>query len=1029
MAVFGLVVILSVIGICFFGGPPSTAMLRLQAEQAEKAGDLAGAAIIADRVLAREPSDQEMILRAIRVAVKRDQPKAVAGYLAKCVEPDKDADRARALTDYDSTMSLAGEALFEAGYIDLAEACFRRCLRRSPTTLPPIHTRLAFLLSCEGRRWESVPHLLEMLRHGQPTFDQLLWLSNLQAIVGDDSRLETWATVDPDGLGPRLGIAIRKLARRDLVEAAQRLVPLVTAHPECAEVGIQLGQAALELSQLDDPTDEVQTLIRRTTAAFLQWHSRTGTDADSHPDLWVLRGRWMMTGQDYSGAIRCFSEAIRRNPDQHFACYQLAQLLRRESQHEVAQKCLLRVKQLDELFRVSNLLYDNRGHVELLRQAAELTESLGRLWEAWGWYRMILTVEPKAEWAWQNSTRLRKRLEAERPERVLPEENPIVELDLALYPLPDWHSLKDAAPNQSLEAAPDVAVIRFEDRSDEAGVDFTYFNSPNDGTGERSFEFTGGGIAVIDFDVDGWPDLYFTQGCPWPYQPGQREFLDRLYRNIDGERFEDLTAACGIVDDRFSQGATVGDFDSDGFPDLYVANIGPNQFLRNNGDGTFRNVTTETGTAGDSWSTSCVLADVNADGLPDLYVVNYLTGDDVFTRVCRDPDGSARLCYPQVFPSAADQFYLNRGDGAFEESTASRGVRDTTGRGLGIVAADFEGDGRMSFFVANDTTANYYFRNTGSLWQKGADPLRAGDFQGESAPLRRVSPLLPQAAGAGPGNLSFSEQGIPAGLAFGFSGQPQASMGVAVADVDRDGRLDLFVTNFEREHNNLYLQPVAGLFIDSIEKSGMKDPSYLMLGFGTQFLDADLDGWPDLIVANGHIDDFTRHGIPYRMQPQFFRNRGRGAFREVSAVDLGTYFQGKHLGRAVARLDWNRDGLEDLTIGHLGSTSALLANRTVTTGGFLVLDLRGVSSNRDAIGARVTLQIGHETQHYQLMAGDGYQASNERRLVMGIGHANRIDQVIISWPNGTRQSFEDLPTNSAWTAIEGRSQLVRQQVK
>jgi tetratricopeptide (TPR) repeat protein len=977
-------------------GSVSISTLRKDAVQAENSGDLVRTAAIIDQFLAREPEDQEMLLRALRVAVKRDQLPDGVGYLKRFHGvTDDEGDAA----DLDSTMTRAGEAFYHAGYVDAAERSFRYGLEFNLPDLHTAHVRLAFLLSCEGRRWEAVPHLLEQLRQGAVSVDQLLWLGNLQAIVGDETLLKKWTAIDPSAVGPRLGTAIRKLAQHDPVAAAQQLIPLAAADPEFVEVGIQLGKAALELAQLDNPADDVDALRLQAVKAFVHWNALLDVEDEAHPELWVLRGRWLMLKSDSRGATRCFIEALRRNPDQQYANFQLAQLLQHDSNGLYAKTCVQRAEQLSELYRTINLLYDNRRHVGLMQQAAEQTEALGRLWEAWGWSRMVLTVDPKAEWAWQNSTRLRKRLDDEQPPRVLAAANPVTGLDRRAYVLPDWRRLGDDITSRPSQSASAASSIQFADRSHEVGIDFTYFNSPHQGAGERSFEFTGGGVAVLDFDVDGWPDLYFTQGCRWSDRPGRAsssappEFLDRLFRNGAGARFTDVTAAGRIVEDRFSQGVTVGDYNSDGFPDLYIANIGPNCFLRNNGDGTFSDATTETGTAGELWSTSCVLADINADSLPDLYVVNYLAGDDVYDRVCQDAEFGPRLCYPQVFSAAADQFYLNRGDGTFEESAARCGIRDSNGRGMGIAAADFEGSGRLNLFVANDTTANFYFRNQSQ---------HPGDI------------------------ANFSEEGISSGLAFDFSGQALASMGIATADVDRDGRLDLFVTNFEKEYNNLYLQPVAGLFTDSIDKSGLKDAGYPMLGFGTQFLDADLDGWPDLFVANGHIDDFTRQGIPYQMPPQFFRNVAGGVFRELSAADLGPYFQEKYLGRAVARLDWNRDGLDELVIGQLGAASALLTNRTPGAGRYLSLELRGVVSSRDAIGTRVELKMGDRAQHYQLTAGDGYQASNERRLVMGVGTAGQVDQVIISWPGGSPQAFQNVPTNTAWMAIEGRPQLVRQ---
>lgn len=969
--------------------PPSTTELKSLADQAEAAGELDQAAEIVGKLLKQNPRDRATLLHALRLATKLERVDDAREYLNRFVQ--EDVGSTVPLPDEAHTMGEIAEMLFQSGVVDAAEICFRRQLKIDPAAPQTTHTRLAFLLACEGRRWESMPHLIELLKRNQPSVDLLLWLGNQQMIVGDDSILESWH-FEPAGLGLPLAHAVRDLARHDSVQATRQLIPLVIAHPDSIEAGIQLGQAALELQELDNPTQETEQLSQRAAEAFLQWHAASTAERDLYPDLWTVRGRWMMHQQDPRSAMRCFVEAIRLNPDQQYAIYQLAQLLQRELPGSVASSCLDRSKRLDELLRTLHLIQDNRQHVDLMRQAAEQTEALGRLWESWGWYRMALAIDPKLDWAWNHSRRLRSRLDTAGPGRVLAEMNPVADLDLSSFPLPALKPLHGNAQRDSAEQSPSAATIQFEENSRNAGLRFTYFNSPHDGSGEKSYEFTGGGVAVIDFDVDGWPDLYLTQGCRWPWQAGQREHLDRLNRNIFGLRFEDITDKSGIVEDRFSQGATVGDFNADGFPDLYVANIGPNRFLQNNGDGTFTDVTLGTGTAGDDWSTSCVLADVNLDGYPDLYVVNYIAGSDVFDRICHDADGVPRLCYPQEFMPAADRFYLNRGDGTFEDSSLISGVRDTTGRGLGIIAADFEGRGKIDLFVANDTTANFYFRNL--------------------TPTGRNIP-------------SFDEQGIAVGLAFNASGQPQASMGIAAGDADHDGRLDLFVTNFEREHNNLYLQASAGQFTDTIATSGIKDAGYLMLGFGTQFFDADLDGWSDLIVANGHIDDFSRNGIPYRMPPQFFCNRRDGRFRELPPQQLGPYFQALHLGRSVARLDWNRDGRDDLVVGHLGEPTALLTNRTTKPAAFLSLELRGVESGRDAIGTRIEVRASGRRASYQLMAGDGYQASNERRLIIGIADADRVDEAVINWPSGKSQSFRNLPANTSWIVIEGRDRIAR----
>ena len=938
--------------------------------------------------------------------------------IIELVQALPEVDRA----DVVQTLLVCGDQSFAANRMTAAERCFTRLLAVRPSH-SIARTRIAFLQACEGRRWESTPHLIQLLRQGQTSIELLLWLSNLQITIGDEQQLNSWIEAERDSKrtlasGARLGLSRLAIEQNRATEVLADLSDLSRAafspgrdridEAIVREASVQKGVVLLSLLETPRP-DKSANDRREPLQQWDNWHRALDDIDEQHPDVWVTRGRWLIIQEDRLGAVRCFAEAVQLDPDHRLANYRLAQTLLGMLQDEpkksslgerdraLAQACLDRVSALDEVFRLANLIHDNRTDVSLMRRMSELTEQLGRLWEAWGWCRAIQTIEPQSEWAWAAGQRLRTRLDQENPPRVLASSAPTHAWDWTPFPRPNWQR-----PYQILRVdipsieAPQVPFIEEEAGR---GLGFSYFNSGGLTRGKRSFEFTGGGIGCLDFDQDGWPDVWLTQGCLWPEgrrtppEPGQREHLDRLFRNVGGERFEDVTGLTGVVEDLYSQGIAVGDYDNDGFPDVYVANIGRNRFFRNNGDGTFDDVTEATATAGNEWSTSCVLADLNADGLPDLYVVNYLQGDDVFERLCRDADGTPRLCFPQAFSAAADRLYLNRGDGSFEDATDSLPHRDTAGRGLGVVAADFEQTGRLGLFVANDTTANYYLR------RRDAGSGKAG---------------------------AFEEAGVISGLAFDQNGKAQAGMGVAVADVDRDGRLDVFVTNFEKEFNSLYLQKLPGLFVDSIASSGMRDASYPMLGFGTQFLDGDLDGRPDLFVANGHIDDFTRQGSPYRMPAQFFRNVGEGRFQEVAGTKQRLYFDRKHLGRAAAKLDWNRDGGEDLIVAHLDEPTALLTHRNESHGRQVVLTLRGVPSGRDAIGTRVIVEaVGLGRIVHQLTAGDGYQASNERRLVIGLGPVPKIARLRIEWPSGTTLEASDIPARTSWRAIEGEPGLHR----
>jgi hypothetical protein len=620
---------------------------------------------------------------------------------------------------------------------------------------------------------------------------------------------------------------------------------------------------------------------------------------------------------------------------------------------------------------------------------------LGRLWEAWGWFQAASALRPELAQARREAARLDKILEADTPQTLLTA-NPAIRLDLSRFPLPVWPlQASSGDPDGRRGPAAPRARVAFADLAREAGIDFTYYNGDDPNVpGMPMRASTGGGVAVLDYDGDGWPDVHFTQGCDWPIQAEQVRHTDRLYRNRGNGQFEDVTAAAGVGDNGYSQGVTVGDYNADGFPDIYIANIGLNVLFQNNGDGTFSDVTQASGLNGSVWTTSCLLADLNGDSLPDLYDVTYLAGQEPLERVCHDEHdkGAARACVPGMFPAEPDRLRLNRGDGSFADVSPLAGIDVPNGKGLGIVAADFRRTGRLDLFVANDTTANFYFVNVTS---------RPG------------------------GNPAFLEKAVISGCAYDSEGRAQACMGVACDDADGDGLIDLFVTNFYHEANMLYLQQPGELFADRTGEARLKEASLQMLGFGTQFLDADLDGWPDLIVTNGHVDDFSDAGIPYRMRAQFYRNLGFGRFEELRPAELGPFFKKQLLGRSLARLDFNRDGREDFVISHLDTPAALVVNRTAHAGHFLVLQLHGVDCNRDAIGAIARVRAGGRTRWKQLTAGDGYQASNQRQLVFGLGEHLQVDELVVLWPSGREQRFLDVAADADYILVEGRNEMIR----
>jgi hypothetical protein len=351
-------------------------------------------------------------------------------------------------------------------------------------------------------------------------------------------------------------------------------------------------------------------------------------------------------------------------------------------------------------------------------------------------------------------------------------------------------------------------------------------------------------------------------------------------------------------------------------------------------------------------------------------------------------------CQPLIFSPAPDQLLRGDGDGSFQNSTTACGMNDHDGRGMGLIVARMARSDALDVYVSNDSTANFHF-------------VRQSTSTGEKSSLR------------------FADEALLRGVAVDGLGRAQASMGIAVNDVDRDGRVDLFITNFEGESNVLYVQESEGSFRDASQQFDLTAPSRDMLGFGTQLMDADLDGFPDLLVANGHVNDLREGNSKYRMKPQLFRNLAGRKFQLVPGEEAGTYFEGDYLGRGLAVLDWNRDGRPDAAITHLDHPAALLTNQSPTGGRWLAVHCVGTTSARDAVGT--TLSVQQESQRIvrQLTAGDGYASSNQRVVFFGLGEwSNETLTLDVSWPSGETATFADIPINTEVVIIEGRPQAI-----
>lgn len=511
-----------------------------------------------------------------------------------------------------------------------------------------------------------------------------------------------------------------------------------------------------------------------------------------------------------------------------------------------------------------------------------------------------------------------------------------------------------------------IEAPHFREIAAESGVEFIYDN----GAGHTLMvEGTGGGVGWLDYDRDGKWDLYFVQGGD-PVTPGPMQPSDKLFRNLGTGVFADVTELSGVTELKFGQGVSIGDFDEDGFDDIFVANVGGDVLFHNLGDGTFEDVSQALEGNGAVWSTSAAWTDIDLDGDLDLYVCRYCGFDPRNPTPCRNSKGVAAMCQPKQVPPIPDVLFVNQGDGRFVEQAQDRGLFGPDNRALGVVAADFDNDGWPDIFVANDATPNFLFRN---------------QHQGQ-----------------------FVESAVQLGCALMLSGQAQGSMGVALGDYDRNGFLDLFVANFEGEGDTLYQNHGPSGFQEVSGMLGLVPSTLPTVGWGTVMADFNQDGHEDLFVANGHIDDGRHIGGDLEQRPLLFSFDGHRWIDKSGPG--GDFFEKSNMGRGVAACDFDDDGDFDLAVVHQNSSAALLQNDSAR-GHWLKMELIGRTVNRRGIGARVLVRMADRTLIQELAGGTSYCSSSQPCLCFGLGPWDQPVSVEVHWPGGGRQTLEDVTLN------------------
>lgn len=541
----------------------------------------------------------------------------------------------------------------------------------------------------------------------------------------------------------------------------------------------------------------------------------------------------------------------------------------------------------------------------------------------------------------------------------------------------------DAEPPATAARAGSIVL---HDATAETGIAFHH----TDGSSGKRYivETVASGLATFDYDGDGWIDIYFINGRPLPGAPPDPAAKNRLYRNRGNFHFEDVTEKARVADAGYGLGVAIGDYDNDGRPDIYVSNFGPKKLYRNNGDGTFSDVSDAAGvTDGNKVGAGAAFLDIDGDGNLDLYVANYLDFD--FKKyVPKVINGLHVYPGPLEFNPVQDVLFRNNGDGTFADITRQAGIEGHLGTGMGMVCADYDNDGDTDIFVLSDVMPNLLFENDGTG--------------------------------------HFAERGLPAGFAYDGSGQVKGSMGVDCADYDNDGRLDLFVTSYAADYPAL-LKNLGGRFEDVTLRTGAAEGSFQHVKWGCGLVDFDNDGFRDIFMGCGHLLDnaeLAEPGAVYKTTNLLLRNMGNGKFVNVSD-QCGLSAMGKHTARGVAFDDLDNDGAADMVIVNSREPPTVLRNMYYALGGknhWLQIELRGVKTNRDAVGARVKVVAGDLVQIDEKHSGRGYQSHFGSRLHFGLGKHSRADRIEVHWIGGGVEVLENVPVDRRLVIREGMSQ-------
>jgi tetratricopeptide (TPR) repeat protein len=856
--------------------------------------------------------------------------------------------------DWAHAQGLIAEIAIQRRAIPEAERILRGITQRERRAIEPLR-RLVYLLVLERRIAEArseLRRLYQITRDPRHLADCILILH---------------AEADVRDLSPELGEFLQESPADPWLRRAWGL--FLQSRGRSAEALAHLEAAASAFA--DDPVGRFALAecrmglgVPRNDLAILGNPPSQAVDAAR---WWVFRSRLEEVWGWTDAALESLHRALSADPRNHEAHHRLGQALIGRGDAAGGKDHLERAatlrNQAETLKHELERLLNEGFTSQTLERLGRLCQEAGMFAEARDWFELAGRYDPP----------LRRPIPLPASSAAVADDPPVA----LSRPV-----LKSSASAWTAELPPQPATRhdpgpRFEEIAERSGVHFQY----NCGVTPKLFiaDTMGGGVALFDYDNDGWLDIYFINGCPLPFDRRRPPQQNQLYHNEGDGTFVEITERAGAPGRGYGMGCAAGDFDNDGYDDLFLTGMGETVLYRNRGDGTFEDVTKHAGVTSSRWTTAAGFGDLDGDGDLDLVVVTYVEADPEAVLECRDEFGKPIHCPPQRFPAQLDLLFRNNGDGTFTDVSRAAGIEVPDGRGLGLAIADFDGDGRLDIFVANDGSANVLFRNRGGL--------------------------------------HFEEVGPSAGVAYDGSGQATASMGVVADDFNGDGRIDLFHTNFVNQTNTLRWNLGGGMFVDGTLTANLTGPSRAKTGFGTVALDVDNDGTLDLFVANGHTDDQPWFNTPMAQTPQLFLGREQGRF-ESAGTAASPYFDRPVVGRGVAAGDLDNDGRVDLVVVHRDVPVALLHNRT-RGGHWLGVRLRGRRSGRTPIGARVTCRAGGRTSVRWLTSGTSYLSASDPGLYFGLGTAPIVERLEVHWPSGIVQAWSNLPADQIWGIQEG----------